>query len=333
MNRLRQFFYLSGHIALLTLTMTPRLGASSEAQTLYQEAVMKETGERDPEAAIALYQKVIERAGQDYRMVSKARLRLATCYEHLGKNKEAEQVYLDILKESSQSLPEAAQAAHTNLGRLQAEDRKPAATAMTLVKEFQDTRATISMGPVWVRSGRESLPEVTLALRYRLSPARWPLSFYAEGGTLPPINNHRIQNGVKPSGSGNPDLATLDLSYQAHLALIAELPHEHHPGLVPEIGCGAAMTASHIEITNFTQQELRQVVWSPYFAAGLHVFADRPLSLLLAATYTPNPFGQSIQINSPPHPQSFDFPNSLWTMAATLQLKIGWTEVVLRPQQ
>jgi tetratricopeptide (TPR) repeat protein len=94
------------------------LHADTQAQTLFDQAMIKESGERDPEAARKLYQEVIDQAGDDHRLAARARLHMGACLEQLGKREEAEQLYLQIINESASSIKEAVQAAQSNLERL-----------------------------------------------------------------------------------------------------------------------------------------------------------------------------------------------------------------------
>jgi len=98
-------------------------GADQNPETLFQQAVNKETSEHDPESAIELYRQVVAQAGSNHLLASKARFHIGYCYERLGKRKEAETVYKQIIIDT-QSPRETAQAAEDNFERLLAEDRK-----------------------------------------------------------------------------------------------------------------------------------------------------------------------------------------------------------------
>src|SRR5207302_3902472 len=86
---------------------------------LFEEAMIKESGERNMEAAIDLYKQVIDRAGSDRLLASKARLRMGNCYERLGKIPEATELYIRIVTDTADSAGEIARMAKTNVLRLQ----------------------------------------------------------------------------------------------------------------------------------------------------------------------------------------------------------------------
>src|ERR1039458_8226360 len=69
-------------------------------EALFQRAMIQETGEHNMEAAIDLYKKVIEQAGSDRLLASKARLRMGNCYERLQKVQEATEVYFQIVTDT-----------------------------------------------------------------------------------------------------------------------------------------------------------------------------------------------------------------------------------------
>ncbi len=243
----------------------PAVGAATHVERLYQDALMKESGERDPEAALELYRQVSELAGKNNRLFVQARLRMASCYELLGKRKDAEEIYLQVIQDSADALSEAAAAAKQNLERLQIQDmkeRKPEERMPqdVFVREFQATRFSLSAGPVFARSGANSLEGFDWGVRYRLSPAPRVLAFYVDAGFLPAY--HR----------------------QIAVRAVAELPHGVQKTVIPEIGAGLATSDG---------------TSGPSVSAALHAFPAHILSVILQTTFESNPLGDSSQKSFP----------------------------------
>jgi tetratricopeptide (TPR) repeat protein len=317
-NRRRYSLFLIIFLCGLTLRSTAL--AESRAESLFQNAMIKENGERDPEAALALYQQAIDQAGSDHRLVAKARLHMGNCLERLGKSKEAEEIYLQIINESTANLVEAVQAAQANLERLQTEEKKARDLAakskpMVLVQEFHDTRISLLGGLAGLESGGHLQSNLSLGARYRISPLSRPLGLYGEIGGFIPFGNSTINSEINGS---------LKLDGQMQLALMGELPHGTQNRTIPEIGIGAALTSSEINSGPISEGHS---LWSPYFEFGVRLRADRRVSVLLIGSYTANPYPKTIQ------PQTFDSPNSLWNLVAMVQIKLGRTKTVMRPKE
>jgi hypothetical protein len=118
-----------------------------------------------------------------------------------------------------------------------------------------------------------------------------------------------------------------------HLAFIAELPHGAQRLVIPEAGAGLAVTSSDVTFQNgLSSGDLVQRKTSPYFDFGLHLFPDRIVSLLLQGSYVSLPYPDSVEIQVPAHPQSFDFPSSMWNISVKVQMKIGWPKLVMQPK-
>ncbi len=320
---------------LLGFLMRPFIWAVAAPETLFQDAMMKETGERDLDAAIALYQKVIERAGTNHLLVAKAQLRMGGCYERLGKNKEAEKVYRDIISDPASSQGEIAQLAQDSLQRLETLKRKQASWSVEYTHVYQETPARFSLGTAFI-STREGLrPRLSLALRYPLfkpQEPRRPQVLWIEWGMIPPMGALEIQARTEIPDTSTSDIGTLNLLFQTHLALVAELPHGSQRTIVPEIGVGAALTRAEIEYTSVvtgaspstTSGQFTENNLGPYFASGLHFYPDRVVSFLLSGRYSYVPFPKSVQIATPGHRATFGFADSLWNVTAELQVKVGW---------
>src|SRR5437870_3563658 len=89
-------------VLLLVLMLTAPLQAISRVtEDLFQKAILKESVERDPDAAIHLYQQVLDQAHENRTLTGEVRLRMAICFEKVGKPLRAEGLYRQILAESS----------------------------------------------------------------------------------------------------------------------------------------------------------------------------------------------------------------------------------------
>ncbi len=330
--------------------------AASHAQALYDEALLKETGERDPETALTLYQLVIDRAGNDHRLKAQAQLHMGSCLERLGRPKEAEALYLKIIHDSSTTLAEAAQAAQTNLERVQAELKRAEQQAALeaaarekgsyiLVPEFKPNGLSLLLGPTFIPGDRTPLIRGDVALRWSIF-RNWRRAAALEFGAITPGGDQAIATARYDATQPFPtatDEGSLHLSYQIHAALIRDLPHGDQTAFVPEIGAGVAYTKSRIDvITNGTdnmsglptQSKAASAagVWSPYLRAAVRCFADRPVSLLMGGSFTPVPYKQTLDTNIPPHTATFDFPKQLWTAGVQILIRFGRTELVERPK-
>src|SRR5438105_1122626 len=96
MNRLQRS---AATAFFLSFLVGPALEAATRAEALFEQGMIKESGERDPDAALKLYQEAIDQAGRDHRLVAKARLHMAACLELLGKPKDAEALYLTVIND------------------------------------------------------------------------------------------------------------------------------------------------------------------------------------------------------------------------------------------
>jgi hypothetical protein len=332
----RCLFYLA--IALLfTWGVKPVLAGASSADTLFQDAVMKESGERDLEGAIDLYRQAAEHAGTDHRLASQARLRMASCYERLGKSKEAEQTYIQIISDATAAIGEINQEAQIGLERLKAQEKKTEEEAararpqppIIYVREYMSSRASISAGPSYLISRAQPLTDLSVALRYRVSPDQRPLAWYVEASAIIPMGDSKVGNQIQTSDASTTDTASVTFNYQTSFALLGELPHGRQRLVIPEMGAGVAMTSA--KIVGSTAEKY----WGPYAQAGLHFFADHIISFLLQGAYTGTPYPESINIaaqgSSPAHTTTFNFPSSNWSLAAKAQIKVGWFSRALKP--
>jgi pentatricopeptide repeat protein len=115
-----------GVIAFLSFGISQPLWSAATApagEDLFQQALLKESGERNLPGAIELYKQVIALPGAEKLSVFESRLRLGKCYAQLGKIHEAEKVYEQIVKESMASQNALAQDAQATLKNLQTHSR------------------------------------------------------------------------------------------------------------------------------------------------------------------------------------------------------------------
>ena len=349
-------------LAILCFGIKPLMAASTAPEVFFQEAMLKETGERDPEAAIPLYQKAIDEAGTDRQLRFKARFRMAGCYELLGKSKDAEQVYLQIIGESASTSSEMVQEALASLRRLQAQEKAAAASSaapvvpqkpLVLASHYEESRFSFSVGAAALTRASELQPRGTVDLRARILPGTAPLSLYVEAGAITPGGNPRLRTENKISPFQNLDQGVLELQYQTHLALISELPHGHERWVIPEGGVGIALTSTRILVESTLAGDVTSPVslrtqaartsLNPYFSAGLHFFPDRVISIVFQGSYIacPNPDSVSIPAQgffsantgtiatTPSRTQTFNFPSSFWDIELKLQFKFGQSKLVL----
>ena len=293
---MRRFRRLLVVLVFLSLRGGSIFAAETPPLALFQEALVKESGERDPEAAIDLYRQVIEQPSVGRSLKFKAQLHLAGCYERVGRPLDAEPLYHQILTESPPG--DVAQQAQTALTRLeaQAQAAREAAraahpeAATVLTREFHETRFAFSVGPTFLGAQGNSLKDFSVALRGRLSSPNVAFPLYLEAGAVPALWDSKVQNQSQTPASGATVTESLSLKFQAYSALINELPHGRQRDVIPELGAGVALTDSTLSSGGMTRT-LR-----PYFSTALHVFADRRISFLLQGSYTALPFKESVEV-------------------------------------
>jgi Tol biopolymer transport system component len=115
----------------LTMASAPPVAAQS-AQQLFQQALSKERADGNLEEAIELYRRVIQQAGSDRALASRALLQLGRCYEKLGQS-GARESYERLLRDYADQEPIAAEAK----ARLAALSRGAAATgSVTTIRKL-----------------------------------------------------------------------------------------------------------------------------------------------------------------------------------------------------
>lgn len=135
-NNPRMYQFLKGWIryGLICGAMTAPLWAATAAENLFQEAVMKETGNRDCEKAIALYKEVVQQAGDNHLLAARAQLRAGSCYEKLGKIPEAMEAYQQVSVHTADTPADIVLAAQASLQRLQAQEVRTSTPIVKIVR-------------------------------------------------------------------------------------------------------------------------------------------------------------------------------------------------------
>jgi len=306
--------------------------ADKRQDELLQQAVVKESGERDLEGAIVLYQQVIDDSAGDFNTANDARLRMGVCDERLGKVAAAEKTYSDIIRTDS-TTSERTKEAQRRLARLTAQNQQPLQSAgpvpATPRYRFQKTRFSL-LGGVTLLNTDEKWIKPSIGFRIRLLPASRPLNFFLELSSTLPAGRSATSTHHSESDAGTLDSASTGDQYDASAGLVTEIPHGIQRSAIPEIGAGIAMVSSKSEYTTTvidskagTSGEKTDSIVAPYLAFGVHLFPDHIVSLLLRATCIANPYRQDIEFQQPPHRESFDFPSELWGLGMQIQVKIG----------
>ena len=103
-------------LAVLLLSFST-LAFSQTPSQLFQQALLKENGEGDLKAAVALYEKIVEDATAERGLRAKAQLHIARCWEKMGK-KEALKAYQKVIQDFSDHI-EQVQLAKQAIDRLE----------------------------------------------------------------------------------------------------------------------------------------------------------------------------------------------------------------------
>ena len=353
-NRSRVAFFFFAFL-LGSLNLSAPLWAAS-AQKLFEQGLFTETGERNPEKALDYFRQAAQEAGpRNPGLLADARLHMGRCLSKLGKTDEALGIYLVITKNPAGVSADTLQTAQTESDRIQADMKRAADqaaleeaahrnVATILVPEFRDNGVSLLFGPTFVRGSGVFAARGDVSMRLRIF-GRQSRPVFLEVGALTPGENPAMASGEFKSSffPGATDEAELHMGYQIHAALVRDLPHGHQDAIIPEVGVGAAYTTSRVNVMtsstdNFTglptltTQETHFRVWSPYLRAGVRLFANHPVSVLLGLSYTVTPYKGSTDTGVPLHTASFDFPDKFWTAGAQLQIRFGRTEYVARPK-
>jgi hypothetical protein len=333
-----------GTALLLCAAMSPPVWAETRAEAFYQEAKIKEFGERDLDAAIALYRRSVEQQDTNRLLSAKARLAMASCYERLGKRDDAKKVYEEIVSESSPPSIEIEQTAKVNFKKIQAQelreqedaDReallKGEETPSLVVSAPVDhgPQAALSIGPSIVASQGASFERLSIAFRYRLPFKNRLAPLSLEVGLIPPVGASKVEDQTRTLNSQTTDSATLNFHYQARFILLVELPHGRQKTFIPEMGAGVSLVSSDIAYRSSTSgvqttsASTSKTTWGPYLKVGIHFLPEHTLSYVLDAGYTAVPYPQTVTFAAGPRAQSFNFPTSMWEVGAKLQVKIRW---------
>ena len=238
--------------------------------------------------------------------------------------------------------------------------------------QLNETRAQLLAGPAYVAgSGVEAHDQLAVDLRYRLSPRPWPeteeapwhigplpLSLFLEAGALPPTNSASLtSNQITKIDANTTDQRTLYFDYQAHFALIDELPHGSQSWVIPEVGAGFSIVSTDLKYasqivgtvpiapynfpdTSIPYKDVKTRSMSPYFCFGLHLFPEHFISLNLQGSYLSFNYPDSVQIPPttgylgtpfPGHTLPINAPSSAWLLEAKLQMKLAWPTLTHTP--
>lgn len=321
--------YIGKVLLLLLATAAPLYATTHVTEDLFQKAMLKESVERNPEAAIHLYQQVLDQAEDNPALIGEVRFRIGICFEKIGKPQQAEGLYREILSESSGVSSNVLQQARNNLGRLQVEHPEVFGSSMTVRDlwrhRYSPTRLSLLIGPSLLMSNNGTpATGLSTGLRFRVSASSRPAAWFLEARVVIPLTHSEVADQARGFDSQGTDNASLKFRYQTSLGLVNELPHGNQRTAIPEMGAGVELTSAKISYTNNSSSgDLTQRTWSPYLETGVHLFPDRIVSVLFQARYVVAPYPKSVDIQTPPHSQTFNFPSSQWAIGATLQIKIG----------
>ncbi|UCE23293.1 MAG: PD40 domain-containing protein [Candidatus Zixiibacteriota bacterium] len=118
MRRLRVDVWISA-IALVILAVS--LSAQT-AEQLYQDGLLKESGEGDLQAAISIYEQIVADGSADHAVKAKAQLHIGLCYEKMGKT-EAIKAY-ELVLQNYQNYEDEVYIASLRLSELNKGDNK-----------------------------------------------------------------------------------------------------------------------------------------------------------------------------------------------------------------
>jgi hypothetical protein len=95
--RLKRRAWRALFLLLLCFLLRSLAKAQVSGEAVYREAYTRETGERDPEAAIRLYKEAVDLARGQGLLAEKSRYRIGVCNETLGRRAEAMNAYQELL--------------------------------------------------------------------------------------------------------------------------------------------------------------------------------------------------------------------------------------------
>jgi Tol biopolymer transport system component len=127
MKRLRVDVWIS----FITLMILATSLSAQTADQLYQNGLLKESGEGDLQAAISIFEQIVADAGADNSVKAKAQLRIGLCYEKMGKA-EAIKAY-ELVLENYGNYEEEVYVASLRLAELNKED----ANDLTVIKLYE----------------------------------------------------------------------------------------------------------------------------------------------------------------------------------------------------
>ncbi len=258
------------------------------ADTVYQEALFKETTARDLMGAITLYQKVVEQRDASRTLQANAYLRLGSCQRTLGHNEEAKQAWNKVVQEYGDQ-PAAYQDAKNDLQELMAETQKS-------IVQVQASTPTVIYAPPPTRWAFEWLD---MTFYHTVDRKGSFLNYYEEGSAtnLP----HSLEYYLSPTLAIGIEGRRLFSSYQvfvdnngfsyyqyteirrsvAYIAPVARLEKRLRFGLTPYAKLGPAAYRFH-----FDGDFGSSTKWSPGITSEAGITMGWPRGFTLSAGYS-----------------------------------------------
>jgi hypothetical protein len=226
--------------------------------------------------------------------------------------------------------------------------------------QWRETRARVGGGVSTLTSGAKHDATGALSLRYRLSPAPWPLSerkpwrlggfplhVWLEAGSLLPHYGKALGDDEKRIDPFTVIAAEARLNWQVHLLLGGEIPLGKQRWIVPEIGAGIAAASLENSVATvfpgplntlefsggyFANQTRSRLAVGPYLRLGANFFADRIVSLRILGSYVHYANRHEVPLQytrgmTPPRGalrETFDLSLAAWQIQPMVEFKWLW---------
>ena len=115
-----RYFRVSLWVSIIALMMLAASLSAQTAEQLYQDGLLKESGEGDLQAAISIYEQIVADESADDAVKAKAQLHIGLCYEKMGKA-EAIKAY-ELVLQNYQNYEDEVYAASLRLAELNKQD-------------------------------------------------------------------------------------------------------------------------------------------------------------------------------------------------------------------
>lgn len=138
---------LKYYVSLVVILMVglPFVIFSQTPSQLFQQGLLKENGEGDLKAAVAIYEKIAGDATADRSLRAKALLHMGICWEKLGKDR-AQKAYRRVIQEFADQYEVVAEA-RTRLAALEQPPSSASASAMAVRQVWAGSDADLFGGP------------------------------------------------------------------------------------------------------------------------------------------------------------------------------------------